>query len=130
MSLLEHLQSVTSDLEARLGSGFREVSGEATTDVDRALAGVEADITEFIDQLKASVVKNPEPVFAILRRIRPILMVKNVAVVTRFDDVQEVLSRDDIFQVTYGPKMEIVTGSGNFFPVSYTHLTLPTNREV
>ena len=115
MPLLEHLQSLVSDLETRCDPGFQEVSGDAAADVDRSLAGAEADLTDFVDKLKASVLQNPEPVFAILRRVKPILMVKDVAVVTRFDDVQEVLSRDDVFQVTYGTKMEIVTGGNNFF---------------
>ena len=115
MPLLEHLQSLVSDLETRCGPGFQEVSGDAAGDVDRSLAGAEADLTDFVDKLKASLLQNPEPVFAILRRVKPILMVKDVAVVTRFDDVQEVLSRDDVFRVTYGTKMEIVTGGNNFF---------------
>jgi cytochrome P450 len=35
--------------------------------------------------------------------------------VTRFNDVQEVLARDEVFQVTYGQKMMKVTGGENFF---------------
>jgi cytochrome P450 len=115
MPLLEHLQNLVSGLETRCGPGFQDVTGDAVADVDRSLAGVEADLTDFVDKLKTSLLQNPEPVFAILRRVKPILMVKDVAVVTRFDDVQEVLSRDDVFQVTYGTKMEIVTGGNNFF---------------
>jgi hypothetical protein len=49
--------------------------------------------------------------FAVLRRVKPILIVKNVALVTRIEDVQEVLARDDIFQVTYGPKMRVIRRS-------------------
>jgi len=115
MPLLEHLQSLVSDLETRCGPGFQEVTGDAAGDVDRSLADVQTDLADFVDKLKASLLQNPEPVFAILRRVKPILMVKDVAVVTRFDDVQEVLSRDDVFHVTYGTKMEIVTGGKNFF---------------
>jgi cytochrome P450 len=76
---------------------------------------VEADVTSFLDRLRQHLVENPEPVFAILRRFKPILLVKNTAVVTRFEDVQEVLSRDDVFQVTYKDKMEVVAGGSNFF---------------
>jgi cytochrome P450 len=35
--------------------------------------------------------------------------------VTRFEDVEEVLARDEVFQVTYGQKMKVVTGGQNFF---------------
>lgn len=39
----------------------------------------------------------------------------NVATVSRFDDVQEVLARDDVFFVPYGDKMVGITGGQNFF---------------
>lgn len=58
---------------------------------------------------------HPRIVFGVLRFIDPILDVKNLVVVTRFDDVQEVLARDQIFHVTYQAKMEKVTGGENFF---------------
>lgn len=35
--------------------------------------------------------------------------------VTRFDDVKDVLSRDGEFEVVYGPRMEKITGGSNFF---------------
>jgi cytochrome P450 len=76
---------------------------------------VEADVASFLDRLKQHLVENPEPVFAVLRRVQPILLVKNTAVVTRFEDVQEVLSRDDVFEVTYKDKMQVVAGGTNFF---------------
>jgi hypothetical protein len=41
--------------------------------------------------------------------------VKNFALVARFEDVQEVLSRDDAFQLTYKDKMEVVAGGSNLF---------------
>jgi cytochrome P450 len=115
MSLLEQLQQTVARLEAKAGAEIKELSGEVMADVDRALAKAHAEAGEFADKLKAAVIRDPEPVFAILRKIKPILIVKNVAVVTRFEDVQEVLSRDDVFHVTYAEKMEVVTGGRNFF---------------
>jgi hypothetical protein len=45
---------------------------------------VHDDIDGFIAQLKTWLLaQNPEPVFAILRRVDPILIVKQFAVVTR-----------------------------------------------
>ena len=73
------------------------------------------DFAAFVEHLKAAALRDPEPIFCILRKVRPILVIKNFALVTRFDDVQEVLSRDDIFQVTYGPKMRVITGGNDFF---------------
>ncbi|HEV2674804.1 MAG TPA: cytochrome P450 [Aliidongia sp.] len=37
------------------------------------------------------------------------------ALVTRFTDVQEVLNRDDDFEVVYGSRMATITGGPNFF---------------
>ena len=115
MSLLEHLQNTVARLEAKAGAEIKELNGDVVADVDRALAEAHAEASEFADQLKGAVIRNPEPVFAILRKIKPILIVKSVVVVTRFEDVQEVLSRDDVFHVTYTEKMEVVTGGSDFF---------------
>jgi cytochrome P450 len=54
-------------------------------------------------------------VFTILRWVKPVLVFKNFALVTRFEHVQEVLARDEIFLVTYQEKMEKVTAGENFF---------------
>lgn len=82
---------------------------------EAALSSIQGDVMAELDKIKTHTLENPEPLFAVLRKIKPILLVKNVALVTRFEDVQEVLSRDDIFQVTYGPKMRIITGGEDFF---------------
>jgi len=79
------------------------------------LAGIQEEAMSFLDGLKAHLVRDPEPVFALLRRVKPILIVKGTAIVTRFEDVQEVLERDNVFQVTYGEKMRVVTGGNDFF---------------
>jgi len=115
MTFLEHLQRTVARLEAQAGAEIGELTGDAMAGVDRALAEAHDEAGEFVDRLKSAVIRNPEPVFAILRKIKPILIVKNVAVVTRFEDVQEVLSRDDVFHVTYAEKMEVVTGGRDFF---------------
>jgi cytochrome P450 len=99
------------DLKARLHQA--EAVGEAA--VEHALSDAQGDVMAFLDRLKAHTAQNPEPLFAVLRRVKPILIVKNVALVTRFEDVQEVLARDDIFQVTYGTKMRVITGGQDFF---------------
>ncbi len=100
MSLIENLKGTLEKMEA---SGSFQ------------LAHLEAEVMEMLDRIKKHALDNPEPVFAILRRIKPVLIVKNIAVVTRFDDVQDVLVRDDVFQVTYGPKMRVVTDGNDFF---------------
>jgi cytochrome P450 len=94
-----------------LHSAFQRIEADGLAALDR----VQADVMSFLDRIKQHLTENPEPLFAVLREVKPILVVKNTALVTRFEDVQEVLSRDDVFQVTYKEKMEIVGGGGNFF---------------
>lgn len=54
-------------------------------------------------------------VFSILRWIKPTIVFEGKALVTRFDDVNEVLERDSAFRVPYAEKMKKVTQGGNFF---------------
>ena len=100
MQLIESLRNNLEKMEA--SNSFR-------------LAHIESDAMEMLERMKQHALDNPEPVFAILRRIKPVLILKNVALVTRFDDVQDVLVRDDVFQVTYGKKMRVVTDGNDFF---------------
>ena len=95
----------------RLKSTLSRVEAEGM----HLLQAAETDVMQLLDNLKQHIADNPEPVFAILREVKPVLVVKNFALVTRFADVQEVLARDDVFQVTYGEKMKAVTGGPNFF---------------
>ena len=80
-----------------------------------ALHAAEMNIGAFVDHMKQHTLQYPEPVFAVLRQVKPIIIFKNTAIVTRFADVQEVLSRDDVFHVTYGEKMRVITGGNDFF---------------
>ncbi len=61
------------------------------------------------------VFKNLGLVFSVLRWVKPTIVFKGQAFVTRFADVSEVLGRDWVFQVPYKQKMEKVTGGQNFF---------------
>ncbi|MGB1237880.1 MAG: cytochrome P450 [Pseudomonadales bacterium] len=66
-------------------------------------------------KLKAWGVENTQLAFALLRTLKPNVSVGNVGVITRFTDVQEALSRPDIFGVTYAEKMAAITDGSNFF---------------
>jgi len=115
VTLLEVLRNVADRWARETGGEIKELSHELLDAADNALAAAGSDIEEFLLRLKTAALQNPEPLFAVLRSIKPILLVKNYAIVARFEDVQEVLSRDDVFQVTYREKMEIVEGGSNFF---------------
>ena len=53
--------------------------------------------------------------FLVLRWAKPVLVLKSITLVSRFDHVQEVLTRDDVFRAPYAAKMQKITGGGNFF---------------
>ena len=61
------------------------------------------------------VFKNLGLVFSILRWIKPNVVFKGNALITRYEDVTEVLERDWVFQVPYAEKMHKVTNGSNFF---------------
>lgn len=69
----------------------------------------------FVDKLKAWAFNHLDVLFAIARWVKPVVVFRNSALVTRFEHVQEVLNRDWVFQVTYQAKMEKVTDGDNFF---------------
>ncbi|MEE8058138.1 MAG: cytochrome P450 [Pseudomonadales bacterium] len=68
-----------------------------------------------IDRIKVWGANNTPTVFAILRNIKPILIIEEFAIITRFNDVQEALSRPDALAVTYAERMGVITQGGNFF---------------
>jgi len=61
---------------------------------------------------KWMIAKHPDALFAFIRRVRPNLALgaAGPVVITRFPDVQEALSRPDIFNVTYAPMMDPSVG--------------------
>ncbi|MGI9070597.1 MAG: cytochrome P450 [Bryobacteraceae bacterium] len=99
----------------RIEAEFGNLAHQAGDTVDEELATAQHDAMAFLDALKAHAIQHPEPLFALLRKVKPILIVKEFALVTRFEDVQEVLARDDVFQVTYDEKMRVITGGNDFF---------------
>jgi cytochrome P450 len=52
--------------------------------------------------------------WGLLKRFWPIPRIGKWAMVTRFDDVQEVLEHDQVFQVPFGPNVETLNGGPNF----------------
>lgn len=56
------------------------------------------------------ILRHGELLWRALRRLRPVLRVGKAVILTRHDDVRQVLERDDAFSVTYAEHMEAVTG--------------------
>ena len=69
-----------------------------------------------IERLVLRLADDPRWLFTILRCVRPIahLPFTNWWMVTRYDDVQEVLGHDQIFPVPWGEKVKALDGGPNF----------------
>ncbi|MDJ0590513.1 MAG: cytochrome P450 [Pleurocapsa sp. MO_226.B13] len=68
-----------------------------------------------VNRLKSWALANTDFTFALLRNFKPISISNGTALVTRFSDVQEVLSHPNVFGVTYAEKMGVITDGSNFF---------------
>ncbi len=56
-------------------------------------------------------VEHPQPLFELLRTVKPVLLMHGIAIVTRYDDVVEVLTHDEAFGVEpYRAKMVRLAG--------------------
>lgn len=119
MLITRFLRNRLDTVRDRLEQDARDVRGEVMEAVARELGPLQKEFTDWREMLQAGVQERIGEIFEILRKIMPIAVVeikgRRIAVVTRFDDVQEVLSRDDVFQVTYRDKMEKITAGNNFF---------------
>ena len=71
--------------------------------------------TGFVHSLGTWAKEHPDTILTVLHKLRPVLTIKQVSVVTSFDGVRDVLSKDHDFAVTYGPKMEMITDGAGFF---------------
>jgi cytochrome P450 len=65
-------------------------------------------------RILGALLSRPLPLLAALRRLWPILSLPKLVLVTRFDDVQEVLTHDQAFHVPYGRKVTELNGGPNF----------------
>jgi len=112
MSLLSYLKGKYDDVAERLDESSKDVREDISEVVSRGLSTVREDLDGLTAKLKGLAFEHTDEIFAILRRIRPIVVHKDVAIITRFDDVQEVLALGDVFQTLYEPKLQAVSGRG------------------
>lgn len=84
--------------------------------VNSAIALIGHDFEEFGEKAKAwALHQNPEPIFAALRLLKPILVLDSIVIITKCDDAQQILSYPTIFTVPYGPKFAELCEGGGFF---------------
>jgi cytochrome P450 len=88
----------------RASSGLAQWSAHLRRDAQRAEASAASALSRLLGD-------NSEQVLALLRRFRPIVATRRFAVVTRADDVREVLRDHEDFTVElYEPKMAALSG--------------------
>jgi cytochrome P450 len=115
MSFLDVLATTFKDASARFGADLRELPHGVETLVESAIRDAHGEADAFVTGLKTWAVAHPRETFALLRTLKPILVMGDTVIVSLAVDVEEVLEHDDIFLVTYGPKMEAITLGSNFF---------------
>lgn len=115
MKFLERLQDLVERFQSDLSEAGRDVRKDVMEAFSSAFEELKDDVESFVSGLKAYGAAHPEALFSILRRVQPILVWKEFALVTRFEDVQEVLERDDVFDVPYAERMKQITDGENFF---------------
>jgi cytochrome P450 len=57
---------------------------------------------------------NPQWWLGLFRRFYPVPKLRNLALITRYDDVRDALTQQQVFTVPFGPKMEELNGGPNF----------------
>lgn len=115
MKFLQQLENLADRFQEDLAEAGREVRKDVMDAFGTAFEDLKDDVESFVSELKAYGAAHPEALFRILRRVQPIFVWKDLALVTRFDDVQEVLARDDVFDVPYAARMKEITDGENFF---------------
>lgn len=115
MSLINYLQDKAEQLGERLLEAGKDLHQDVIEFIDDGVDELREETAELVAEIKQHFSENPEPLFKVLRAVKPILLFRDTAIVTRYDDVQEVLARDDVFHVTYAEKMHRVTAGSNFF---------------
>lgn len=108
--------SLLGSMARTLGDGARLLPADLGALFSQASTNVHDEAQRLVADLKAWAQRqNAEPVFALLRRLDPIVVLKDIAIVTRFEDVQEVLQRDDVFHVPYAQHFRRLCDGRNFF---------------
>ena len=115
MSLFAHLRELLARVVHRLDEAAKDAETDLLEEVKKHLEPADGEMEAFILQLKTWSAEHPQEIFTILREIQPIVVRKDFVLVTRFEDVEAVLSRDDVFDVQYAEKMKLLTDGENFF---------------
>lgn len=83
---------------------LEELAGRIGADAERFTREGKQELAQHVKE-------HPQPLFALLRTVKPVLLVHDIALVTRYADVVEVLTNDDVFSVEpYMAKMKALAG--------------------
>lgn len=100
--------SMFSELKKHLDDSLKNATGDEKNFIEAFRKSLATEQAEIFAQL---IRNHPDKLFATLRKINPIFKTPNAYIVTLFDDVQEALTRNDVFTVApYAPKMDPSVG--------------------
>jgi len=100
--------NIFSELRDSLEDFVKEASTDEKSFIETFKKALESQQTEIFTRMLK---EEPDKLFAILRKVNPILKTPNGYIITLFDDVQEALTRNDVFTVApYAPKMDPSVG--------------------
>lgn len=113
-TLLERIGRDLGNIAHRVENELKHLPGGEV--IDQALHVMGSDLEHLGEHLKAwAMAQNPEPIFALLRRLKPILVLPKIAIVTKHEDCLQVLSYPTIFNVPYAAKFADLCDGGGFF---------------
>ena len=115
MSLLSHLKVLHQRFSHNIRDDAQDLERGALSEIRLAMDEASRELESFGESLKHFGTEYIDEIFTVLRRLQPILVTKKLAVLTRYDDVQEVLSADDAFDAPYAARMREITDGENFF---------------
>lgn len=115
MNFMKKLEDLVQRFQSELTTTGKDIQREVMDAFKSSFEEIKEDVESFLSSLKAYGTAHPEKLFRILRSVQPIFVWKQLAIVTRFEDVQEVLERDDVFDVPYAARMKEITDGENFF---------------
>ena len=113
-SLLDRIGRDLGTLAHRVENDIKRLPGGDA--IDRALHVMGGDLEHLAEHLKTwAMAQNPEPIFALLRHLKPILVLPKLAIITKHEDCLQVLSYPTIFTVPYTSKFAEICEGGGFF---------------
>ena len=116
---------------AEIERDYLELSQFEVTLANDGGKGLELALNEAFDLILLDVMLPTVDGFSILKKLRETLDIPILMVTAKQEDIDKIrglgLGADDYIEKPFSPSILVARVKANIAPVSYTHLTLPTN---